>query len=318
MKSLIIISAYCNTLEKTEKLRRLTMDLERCRDSFDVMIVSHTTVPEDIAQRVDYCFYDKKNELLYDWDLRNMPWFSPTDDRKILSIFTAKYNTHLAIWRMLILGNGLAENLGYEKVHHIEYDSRVKNPDVLVHDSKMLDLVCSIMYSINGDDIILGSYQAYRLNSIHRRLIDLDEEWIKQEIRKSPEKSPERMLYRLMSNGLPHQVLNRDVVERDGNRFGTSQDQSDLAWCLPFYDRADDHLKFIIWNRELRQGVDLTLVYNRNKTICARIERAHWNIIDLGPYSEAMNLFVITDDRVRDRFDFERDREAFKAVSYRE
>ena len=113
MKDLIIISSFCNTKEKENTLRNLVNQINNQKDNFDLMIVSHTVVPDDISDKCDLVFYDKKNELLFDWDLRCKPWFNPNNERQIMSIFTGFFNTHLAIWRMLILGNSIAKNIGY-------------------------------------------------------------------------------------------------------------------------------------------------------------------------------------------------------------
>ena len=45
----------------------------------------------------------KKNELLTEWDLINQPWFSPNGDGKIQSGLLTGRNTHLAIWRMMMI-----------------------------------------------------------------------------------------------------------------------------------------------------------------------------------------------------------------------
>ena len=100
MKDLIIISSYCNTKEKEEVLRNLVSQVNGQKDKFDLMIVSHSVVPDDISTKCDLVLYDKKNELLYDWDLRCTPWIDPDNQRPIMSIFTGFFNTHLAIWRI--------------------------------------------------------------------------------------------------------------------------------------------------------------------------------------------------------------------------
>ena len=125
MKDLILISNYSDTPEKLDILRNLVNQINSQSKFFDLLVVSHTTIPLDIQDKCEYVLFDSKNELLYDWDLRSKPWFDPDNQRPILSIFTGFFNSHLAIWRMIILGNSLAKNLGYNKVHHIEYDTQI-------------------------------------------------------------------------------------------------------------------------------------------------------------------------------------------------
>ena len=163
MKDLILISNYSETYEKQEVLRVLVNQINNYKEHFDLMIVSHTIVPEDISNKCEYVLFDKKNELIFDWDMRCRPWFNPGNTRQIMSIFTGNFNTHLAIWRMIILGNSVAKNLGYNKVHHIEYDTSINDFSELIENSKLLDNNNSVYYvksQSTVDDILFGSYQA--------------------------------------------------------------------------------------------------------------------------------------------------------------
>jgi hypothetical protein len=188
MKDLIMISSYCNTKEKEEVLRNLVSQISKQKDTFDIMIVSHTVVPDDISNKCDLVLYDKKNELLYDWDLRCKPWFNPGNTRQIMSIFTGFFNTHLAIWRMLILGNSLAKNIGYEKIHHIEYDASISDFNEVIENSKLLDEYDCVTYTKTQstvEPILFGSYQAYRLGTLHEDLLRLNEDGLKNKITRS-------------------------------------------------------------------------------------------------------------------------------------
>ena len=71
--------------------------------------------------------------------MRSRPWFNPGDQREIQSIFTGFFNTHLAVWRLVILGNSIAKNLGYKKIHHLEYDCDIKDFTEIYDNSKLLD-----------------------------------------------------------------------------------------------------------------------------------------------------------------------------------
>ena len=185
MKDLIMISSFCDILEKEEMLRNLVNQINTQKDKFDLMIVSHTVVPDDISGKCDYVLYDKKNELLYDWDLRCKPWFNPNNQRQIISIFTGFFNSHLAIWRMIILGNSLAKNIGYNKVHHIEYDTSIGDFSELIDNSNLLENHDCVTYTKTKDTVdslLFGTYQAYRLDTLHDDLLILNEEKIKFQI----------------------------------------------------------------------------------------------------------------------------------------
>lgn len=325
MKDLILISSYCNTPTKEDILRNLVDQIHQ-NNHFDLMIVSHLPIPVDISSKTNYTFYDYKNELLYDWDLRSTPWFDPGDYlNPILSIFTGFYNTHLTIWRMLILGNSLAKNLGYTKVHHIEYDASISNFTELYDNSKLLDTYDCITYNKKEgtvSDILFGSYQAYRLDTIDKSLLNLDENQIKNSIRESSEKSPEGMLFDLLHQNKNGLVKNKHVLDLHNNLFGISNSKvvnDHTAWCLPYYDNFTKELGFVIWNMEQdSKDINIKLLYNDQQVIdLGNVPPNHWKLHTLGPYSESNTLIVLLNNKIRNTFDFNQYREEFKKFSYR-
>ncbi len=326
MKDLIMISSYCNTKEKEEVLRNLVSQINFHKDIFDIMIVSHTVVPNDISSKCDLVLYDKKNELLYDWDLRCKPWFNPGNTRQIMSIFTGFFNTHLAIWRMLILGNSVAKNTGYNKVHHIEYDSSINDFNELKNNSKLLDNYDCVTYTKTQstvDPILFGTYQAYRLDTLDKDLLQLNEDNLKIKIRKSEDKSPEAMLHSLLHNNKKGFIKPKTLLDYNGNKFGLTH--SDLsynhtAWCLPYYDRLTHKLSFIIWNVEEGNGpIKVRVVYNDEQVFnFGEILPQHWVMKDIDDFNNAKKMVVILNDKIRNVFDFEKDGESFKKVSFRE
>jgi len=326
MKDLIMISSYCNTKEKEDVLRNLVQQIIEHKDFFDLMIVSHSVIPADIADKCDLVLYDKKNELLYDWDLRCKPWFNPGDTRQIMSIFTGFFNTHLAIWRMLILGNSVAKNIGYSKLHHIEYDCDINDFSELKNNSKLLDEYDCVTYTKSKntvDPILFGTYQAYRLDTLNKVLLELNEDYLKSKIRKSEDKSPEAMLYNLLHNGKKGFVKSKKLLDTNENNFGLTHSNlsyNHTAWCLPYYDTLTKKLSFIIWNVEEGNGpINVKVIYNDDKIFnFGEILPQHWVMNDIDDFDNAKKMVVILNDKIRNIFDFEKDGESFKKVSFRE
>lgn len=319
MKDLIIVTAHCDTYKKEDILRNLVNQIySNC--SFDLLLISHTPIPLDISSKCTLSLYDSKNELLYDWDLRSRPWFNPGNERAIQSIFTGFYNSHLAIWRMIILGNSVAKNLGYKKVHHIEYDTSIKDFSEIIHNSELLDEYDSVTYNKTidtVDPILFGTYQAYRLDTLHEDLFILDEEKIKKTIRESDTKSPEGMLYELLHSGKRGLVKSFSLLWG----FGLShQMSSNTAWCLPYYDKLTEDLGFIIWNMEENaKAISVKVIYNDDQIFdFGKILKDHWVLKNIDKFKNAKKLTVILDDKIRNIFDFERDGDNFKNVSFRD
>ena len=326
MKDLILISNYSETYEKQEVLRVLVNQINNYKEHFDLMIVSHTIVPEDISNKCEYVLFDKKNELIFDWDMRCRPWFNPGNTRQIMSIFTGNFNTHLAIWRMIILGNSVANNLGYNKVHHIEYDTSINDFSELIENSKLLDNNNSVYYvksQSTVDDILFGSYQAYRLDTLHNDLLVLDEDKLKQKIRSVEDKSPEMMLLELLRSSGKTVVKSKNKLDNNGNDFGLTHSQlstDHTAWCLPYYDKLTNKLGFVIWNMEEQNGtINVKLIYNEDRFIdIGDVLSNHWRLMDIDDYDNARKLTVILNDKIRNTFDFTKNKDLFKEVSFRE
>lgn len=327
MKDLILISCYCPDDYRENVLRDLVNSLYNFNEKYDTMIVSHTVIPTDIQKKVNYCFYDSKNEILTDWDLLNQPWFNPNDDRRIQSSFLSKKNTHLAIWRMMILGFSLSKNMGYKKVHHIEYDCKINNSIEFDHNSILLNEFNSVVYIDNNDDnideILLGSFQSYFLPTLDNFLINLNEDKIKEMIRNSSSKSPELMLQNLLEESGKVYKKNRKVLEDNGNYFGIIDGQISvkfIPWAVPFYDRLEDTIGFVVWNTKNENGVRHTIIINNEKIIQVQETLlGHWRMVNLGKFDEITHILIIENDEIRDKFNLttDKDKEVFKLSSFR-
>ena len=325
-EDIILISAYCPSIKKMDKLRKLINQLQVFREKYDILIVSHTEIAIDIQNKVDLFLYDKKNELLTDWDLINQPWFSPGDgqDRRIQSGLLTGRNTHLAIWRMLILGFSLVKNIGYKKVHHIEYDCEIRDDFEIEENSKLLDDYDFIYYKDikeNVDDILFGSFQSLKIESLPRDLLILNEDNIKDMIRKSFSKSPEGMLENILINNGKVKVKNRVLLEKNGNKFATSEnDETFNPWGVPYIDLKDNKINFIAWNTIKNNGVNYTIIVNDNYILKVdKLLKDHWTILGLDYIENIHKIIIIEDNTIRDtiKFNSNEDKELFKKISFR-
>ena len=325
MKDLILITAYCPDDERENTLRNLVNTFDEYKNLFEVMIVSHTPIPIDIQKKVDFCFYDKKNEILTDWDLLNQPWFMPGGQRRIQSSFLSKKNTHLAIWRLMILGFSNAKNLGFSKVHHIEYDCEINEISEFIDNSNLLNENDCVVYMDRQPrvaEVLFGSFQSYFIPKINEMLINLDEEKIKDLIRNSISKSPEGLLLQLVKESGSIFLKDRNILESKGNRFGiiNSQSINKNPWSLPFYDCLNGNVDFIGWNTTNQNGLEYNIIINN--CIFFHIPKLNldsWSIVNLGKLEEINSIIVLENDSLRDTYylNSDLDRETFKKMSFR-
>jgi len=257
--------------------------------------------------------------------MRSTPWFSPNNSRPIQSIFTGFFNTHLAIWRMIILGNSIAKNIGYKKVHHLEYDSDIKDFSEFYENSKILDYKDAVVYNkivSTVDPILFGTFQSYRVDKVHPEFLNLNEEKLKEDIKNSPHKSPEKMLFDLLNHTENVYVKNKDVLDVNDNIFGMSHNKisnGNTAWCVPYYDMDNKKLGFVIWNmEEANKDISVQIIYNDDRVIdFGTINPTNWRLLDIDDYNNAKKLVVILNNKIRNIFEFEKYKEEFKNVSYR-
>ena len=326
MKDLILITTYCPDDYRENILRNLVNSLSN--SSFDIMIVSHTPIPLDIQKKVNFVWYDEKNELLTDWDLLNQPWFNPGNNRRIQSSLLSKINTHLAIWRMLILGNSIAKNLGYKKIHKIEYDCVIKDYNEFIENSKLLDTHSCVTYNKSEgtvDDILSGNYVSYTIKDLHLDFLTLDEEAIKEKIRKSSSKSPELMAKELYHHKGDGVIKPKSLLDQKGNQFGIVDVVDKIAhnfipWAVPFYDRLTNEIGFVVWNTKNKDGVKHQIIINNEKMVNVPFtEFDCWRIELLGNLDTIENLLILENNMVRDIISLktQEEKEIFKKMSFR-
>lgn len=323
MKDLILITAYCPDNNKLEKLRILVNQLYNFKDEYDVMLVSHTSIPTDIQNKVNVYLFDDKNKILTDHDLLNKPWFDPDGGGTILSSLITSKNTHLAIYRMWIFGFSLAKNMGYKKVHQIEYDCEIINIDEFKDNSKLLDKYSSIYYIEKKKGIqriLFGSTQSFNIDKLPISLLKYDEKEIKNLIRNANSKSPEVITQQIIHDNGNYISKPSDILFKKGNKFATSNDDDGFnPWGIPYIDLNDREYKFIVWNTK-KDLVTYKIIVNDNHLInINNISKGTWKIKTLGLEKNVFKIIVIEDDKVRNVFDLDspKDKKLFGKMSWR-
>ena len=227
---------------------------------------------------------------------------------------------------MMILGFSTARNLGYDKVHHIEYDCEINDMGELIDNSNQLDDYNSVIYvdtQPTVDSILFGSFQSYFLPNISEKLINLDEEWIKQSIRDAASKSPELMLQKVIESSGKVLYKDRNILESEKNKFGIIGSQTGknfIPWAVPFYDRLTNQLGFIVWNMENKDGVKHQIIINGNKVHDIPITPYNnWRMEFIDNLDSIESVLILENNIVRDNISLktQEDKEIFKKMSFR-
>lgn len=129
MKKIFLITDYSDTTEKKKKLIELLTNIKN--NDYEVALASHISHDRSITDLTDYYFFDKKNDLNYDYEFKIYRTFTAEDfdiSFKPLKMFS----THIfAILKILYPSLTFLKSSDYDIVHVIEYDNRFKNFDFL-------------------------------------------------------------------------------------------------------------------------------------------------------------------------------------------
>ncbi|MDC3250355.1 hypothetical protein OAU24_00435 [bacterium] len=308
MKDLIVIGAYCPDKERQKLLNNLVDSLLNIQESYDILISTHSKIPEYIVDKVDYIFYDKDNNLIIN-DLKylNQPWFKPNNETTIYTTFLSGYSTYLTAYKLLIGGLGLGKALGYKKAHFIEYDTHLPNFDEFFDNTKLLDSYASIQYK--NKDILpwgIGNFISFNLTQIDPIFLEYDEKKLLSFIEhygKTNERVTEEILSRTSR-------LEKDfkVLENKGIQVNLSskaqKDELDF-WTVPYYDPKTDNIHFVCWNQKSEDPINVNVITNNNKCLSfENVPYRNYYLRELGPISEINEILVLINNKVKTHIDF--------------
>ena len=314
MKSIIIISAYCPDDERKQLLENCINSLQPIRKDFDILISTHAYIPEYIGKKVDFVFYDGNNDLIYDWDLMNTPWFSPYDGLTIVSSLISNFSTYSACNRIIMGGLGIAKNFGYTKAHYIDYDSIITDPSEFYENNKLLENYVTIQYKKEYKDFewnVEGSvlvFHSINLNKINKILFTYNEKELLNILKNHPNKTNE-IIYQDLYKIDNEQILykNWDILIQKGNIFNLSVNtqKDDLNdWTVPFYDTKTDKINFIVWNFKKDKPIDVSFLINQNQLITINnVNKFEWKMADGDNIDNINEILTIVNNKIKQHID---------------
>jgi hypothetical protein len=329
MKELILIGAHCPDDDREELLWKLVNQLQKVRDNFDILICSHLIIPEYISKKVDYVFYDKNNELIYDTKYLNQPWFSPVEGMTILSTLISDSSTYLAVYRLLMSGLGIAKIYGYEKTHYIEYDTDFEDTEELQIHSKLLDeydLVSIIKEEENFSqfnlDCPIGNFYSFKMNSLDDSFLTYRKELLLNILEKSLSKTNEKVTHDLFlwkNKKIKYRDYYRDISQK--NLYGLSRltirDEMNY-WTVPYYDCKKEILSVVAWNNKDEDPIDVVFLINDKQVIrFNQIKKYEWSIFDVSRIEDVNKITILVNGKLKNNITFDESyREIFKKTNY--
>lgn len=326
-KDLIIIGAYCPDEERLKLLYNCIESLSPIKKDFDFLLTTHSSIPNYITEKFDYVFFDKKNQLITDWELINKPWFSPFENYTIISALVSGYSTFLAVYRIFIGALGIAKNFKYEKIHWVEYDSVFNEFGEFYDNSKLLEENTAIVYKKEYKNFEknlewgYGCFQSINIKKLDDIFLTYDEEKLTNILKNCPNKTNEKTTQEV------YQLNGGKVYFKDFNKLSESNDfnlsdntiKEDLNyWTLPFYDYSKESVSVVVWNDKNDTPIDVVFLINKETILTFNsVKKFEWSIKEIGKIEEIETITTIINGKIKNNLIFNNElRELFKKTSY--
>jgi len=312
-KELIYVTAFCPTEEQEIRLERCINALSNI--GYDIAIVSHTHIPFHIQKKCQYYIYDHLNDISDDDKLLSLINFS-FSNCIINSRYFQKNFYGFAILRMINLISNLAINFKYEKIHYVEYDVIVEDPNLFKENSKLLDTYDSILYTHGGNKEggLIGGLHSCRVDKLPDLFKNYDRDMVYESISTTENMSLEDLVKSSF-------LLSGNVLFVDKNSlhnyvtFGEDFMIRNVHYTL-FYD-GETNLVNIFYKNILDRSVNVMVVVDDSGIINFRSEQGHWNIRSVGNINEIKKIAIYIDDKLSHVKYFSDDNiEIFKRNSY--
>ncbi len=165
MKDLILITAFTPTPQYEEILEKTILSVKET--GFDVLLINHSHTPSRIQKLCQYYFYDHLNDVSEDPDLRSFEYFI-MDNFEIWSKYRTKNFYGFAIYRMFSMGVKMAKNFGYDRLHHLEYDTQVLDSKIFKEHNEYLQSNDAVFYTSDGtkDGFLLGCFKSFNVSNL--------------------------------------------------------------------------------------------------------------------------------------------------------
>lgn len=318
MKDLFLITAYT----PDDKRKDLLRDFVSCIDNklFDIMIVSHSSIPEDIINKVNYFVYDSSNILLTDFEYK-YEMFYENDKFSINTTENRPFNHFLAAWKLVTLGLNTAKNEGYEKVHCIEYDTKLKSLSEFKENSKILDKNSLVFYSTDYRPSIISFPISFNINKINEQWFIYDEKDLKTQLANGYIKTIEDHELKILENE-PEKFVKSYTTLLDKNiKINLFYSGGEDVWVTPVVD-SKDNLIIFSWNPHQSLTGENIPIYNVKVLVNDEYHINYdnnigeWHINLVGKLNEINKLTIIRNNKKIINYDFDKiNKETFKKLN---
>lgn len=316
MKDLIVVFTYCPDDERKIILTELLNYLQKIRNEFDILVVSHSELPNNIFSLIDFSYIENNNKLLFDFDITNKFWFN-TEVFFAHSSLVYPFSTHLSIYSLIHYVINFAKFKNYSKIHCIEYDINLDNLSIIHDTNKNLNEFDNVIFnSDNGWNH--GVYFALKTDNLPEKYYNYDEDFIKEEIKKVETRMTEHYTPKFLTVNDRKTLYNHVKLINQSNvlQKKDSHGNDGLTWCVPIVDNNDNMLHFLTYNEKGGDYQMDILVNDKHIPIDIK-DRGAWKLIPLIELSKVYKFKLFVNDVLRHNITFnDENRESFKQNNY--
>jgi hypothetical protein len=311
MKELILITSHAPSNEKQKLLRDLVNDTKD--KGYDVMISTHVFIPKDIVDSVDFIIYEKENRLLTDLKHKKvMNFWSVDGTLKVNTTETFKFNHAFAMIKLLVNGLSYAKQLGYEKVHFFEYDTKINSFVEIENNSRLLDEYNTIYYVPPGLPWPSAPI-SLNLNKVSNSWFNISNDFIMEFFDEATSKLSEEYEQRLINDSGTSLNKEHKTLSENGIDVGLHCEIEKNSWMVPVYHKDSGKLIFFGWNKDTTEVIEVMLIVNKNRIEKYEINPHSWVIREIDVFDKVLTLTIIVNGETFNYIDFSTiDKEYYK------
>lgn len=318
MKDLFLITAYTPDDKRKNLLRNFVSSIDK--ELFDIMVVSHSSIPEDIINNINYFIYDSTNILLTGFEHKYVMFYE-SDKFTIHTTENRPFNHFIAAWKLVTLGLSTAKNEGYKKVHCIEYDTELLSSDEFIENSSLLDRYSLVYYSTNYQPSIISFPVSFHLDKINEKWFICDEEDLKNQLSTRHIKTIEDHELKILANEPKKLSKSHTLLSGKDIKINTYYSGGEDIWVTPVIDKNNNLVVFSYNPTQHLTKKDI-LIYNVKILVNDEFYTNYdnklggWHLTFVKNFDEVRKLTIIRNNKKIVNYDFSKiDKEKFKQLN---
>jgi len=298
MKDLICVFTYCPDFGRKKVLLELLNQLQPVRDMFQILILSHSSLPEICSDLSDFIYIDSENFLIENFTQRNKFRFT-AKNMVVESTLVYPPSTHYAIYSLIHFAINFAKHRGINKIHCIEYDINLPNTEILNYvNDKLVDYDNIIFRS--KDKWCYGTYFAFKTDNLPTEYTQHNKESILESISRVPTRMTENFTPIFLSVNQRTTLFEKlEILNPNGVYQKVDNHSNDeLNWCVPVCDVNYDCVYLFIFNEKGGKW-EVDILFNDKHRNFQPLNNGFWILEPICKISELQNFTVLVNKKIK-------------------